>query len=205
MWCYHILHFTECNNTFVQVIYRETNSESIISCVFLNQSDTSEKTCCITLRLCDQEGLDNARQECNKTSSYDVQLEVTGRSNEKYCYSVTARNDTFATKVEGIIVIAGIAIIIIVPCRSKESKMQLSPGFDPTGNINTAVIVISIVIPCICIFLILGMVMIIMIIIVSLKRRQHLDKKGWFTARQWTILNFMQQHRYTNARKSTAK
>ena len=38
-----MIHIAECTNNFVQAEYRETTSESTISCMFQNQSDMSEK------------------------------------------------------------------------------------------------------------------------------------------------------------------
>lgn len=78
----------------------QTNSESTISCIFLNPSDTSEKTCCVTHGKCDKNGPENV-QECKTNSPYSIQLEVPGHSNQRYCYTVTASNDTYTVKVEG--------------------------------------------------------------------------------------------------------
>lgn len=95
--------FAECSNNFVHVVYKET-----ISCVFLNQSDTSEKTCCISYQLCDQSGPQN-NPVCTKDFSHNIQLEVSGPSGQVYCYTITASNDTYTAKVEGSF-IAGITI-----------------------------------------------------------------------------------------------
>ena len=99
-------------NSFVRVVHKETTSGSTISCVFLNPSDASEKTCCIVLRSCDQTEIDDDQTEyCSKTSNYDIQLEASRRSDENYCYTVTATNATYTTKVEGTIVFAGLYYI----------------------------------------------------------------------------------------------
>ncbi len=89
----------------MQVVYREISS---ISCVFLNRSDTSEKTCCVTFRPCDQREPGNT-QICNDTrdSSYVIHLKVDGHSSN--CYTVTASNDTYSMKVEGAFIL-GIVI-----------------------------------------------------------------------------------------------
>ena len=89
---------TECTNNFVQVVYRETSSVSIISCEFLNQSDTSEKTCCATYKSCNKKEPGNT-QTCDRDSPYNIQLEVVDESYD--CYTVTASNDTYTVKVEG--------------------------------------------------------------------------------------------------------
>ena len=81
------------------MIYKETTPESTISCVFQNQSDTSEKSCCITYGLCDQERLRNALADCN--NYYSLELDLSGTSRQRYCYIVTASNDTYTVKVEG--------------------------------------------------------------------------------------------------------
>ena len=67
-------------------------------------SDTSNKTCCITHRLCDKKGLNNA-QKCNKNSPYNINLEVSGHSGQTYCYTVTASNGTYTVKVEGTFIL----------------------------------------------------------------------------------------------------
>lgn len=96
-------------NNFVQVVHKEITSGSTISCVFLNPSDTSEKTCCIILRPCDQKEFnDDQNEHCSKTSSYNIQIDASGHSNKNYCYTVSARNDTYTAKVEGSIIIAGL-------------------------------------------------------------------------------------------------
>ena len=85
-------------NNFVQVMYREN---STISCVFLNQSDTSEKECCVTYGLCDRrEAQHKNTPTCNRNSPYNIQLEVADRS--RYCYTITASNESHTVKLEGI-------------------------------------------------------------------------------------------------------
>ena len=83
-------------------MYRQTSSESTISCIFLNPSDTSEKICCVVYQLCDQEFEETENiQECNNNLPYSIELDVSGNSSRMYCYSVTASNDTYTVKVEG--------------------------------------------------------------------------------------------------------
>ena len=88
--------FAECTNNFVQVVYNETNTESTISCVFKNQSDVSEKSCCITYGLCDQKMSQNSL-ECRIES--DVSDSVS--SGQMYCYTAIASNETYSVKVKG--------------------------------------------------------------------------------------------------------
>ena len=83
-------------------MYREiTSSISIISCEFLNQSDTSEKTCCVTYIPCKINLKGPGNTQCDRDSPYDIQLEVIDQSYDLYCYTVTANNDTYTVKVEG--------------------------------------------------------------------------------------------------------
>ena len=97
-----MIRIAECTNNFVRAEYRETAFESTISCIFQNPSDTSEKTCCATLRRCDNIESENV-QYCITESPYNIQLEISDRSmtNQRYCYTVTANNDTYTMKVEG--------------------------------------------------------------------------------------------------------
>ena len=68
--------------------------------MFPNQSDISEKTCCITHQLCDQKEPQDT-QECNKDLQYKIDLEASVSSGQLYCYTVIATNDTYTVKVEG--------------------------------------------------------------------------------------------------------
>ena len=95
-----IHHFAECTNKFVRAEYIQTTYESTISCIFLNPYDTSEKTCCVTHEGCDKNGPENV-QECKTDPPYNIQLEVSDCSSQRYCYTVTASNGTYAVKVEG--------------------------------------------------------------------------------------------------------
>ena len=88
----------ECTNNFVQIVYEETTTESTISCEFLNQSDTSEKSCCITYGLCDQ-NLPQISLECNEHKFRSVTDSVS--SGQLYCYTAIASNNTHIVIVEG--------------------------------------------------------------------------------------------------------
>ena len=105
---YVLIFFAECTNNFVQVEYKENTSDSTISCVFPNQSDISEKVCCITHQLCDQK--ERISQECNKHLQYKIDLEASESvsSGQLYCYTAIASNNTYTVKVEGSF-ITGIA------------------------------------------------------------------------------------------------
>jgi hypothetical protein len=92
--------FAECINKFVRAEYIDAISESAISCIFLNLSDTSEKTCCVTHEICDERGPESV-QECRTDPPYKISLEISDRSNQRYCYTVTASNDSHTVKVEG--------------------------------------------------------------------------------------------------------
>lgn len=103
--------FTECTNNFVQVEHKVSSIESTISCVFLNQADTSEKSCCVTYRPCDQRERGSA-QICNRESPYNIKLKVTDPSSKDYYYyTVTARNDSHTVKIEGTFIL-GIVIMV---------------------------------------------------------------------------------------------
>ena len=80
-------------------MYKETSSESIISCIFLNPSDSDTSECCISYQPCDHEGTNV--QECSDKFPYSIELEASDRSSQRYCYTVTARNATHTVKVEG--------------------------------------------------------------------------------------------------------
>jgi hypothetical protein len=104
MYIYRILcadsHFAECTNNFVRTEYTEFASESAISCIFLNPLDTSEKTCCVTHGRCDKNGPKRV-QKCRIDPPYNIPLEISDHSIQRYCYTVTASNDSHTVKVEG--------------------------------------------------------------------------------------------------------
>lgn len=94
-------------------MYKEISTESVISCVFQNQSDVSMKTCCITYQPCDQKGPQNF-QECNRGFSHEIELDVSDSltSDQLYCYTARISNGTHTVKVKGSII--GIVLIIIM-------------------------------------------------------------------------------------------
>ena len=94
-------YYTECTNSFVQVVYRETSSVSIISCEFLNRSDTYDKLCCVAYIPCNKKEPGSHNKTCGRSrdSLYNIQLEVIDQTYD--CYTVTASNDTYTVKVEG--------------------------------------------------------------------------------------------------------
>jgi hypothetical protein len=69
---------------------------STITCTFLNQLDTSLKSCSVRYGLCDQQQIKTA-QENSSSSKIILSLE----SQNSFCYTVIARNSTFAVAVQG--------------------------------------------------------------------------------------------------------
>jgi hypothetical protein len=138
------------------VLYKEDSTGSSISCVFLNQSDTSEKICCVTYGPCDQKEL-GSDQTCNRDSPYNIQLEVDDRSSQTYCYIVTASSDTYTVKVEGTLNIIGIVIsnnhnFILIHDYNQHSLT----GDNRRGNSNTAAITAGVAVPVVFILVLLG-------------------------------------------------
>ena len=88
---------TGCTNQFVEVQY--SSADSTISCIFLNQMDTSIKSCNVTYGICGQ----NLKQTVQGSTSLmfpnTVVLKVTQSSS--FYYAVTATNDSFTVVVEG--------------------------------------------------------------------------------------------------------
>ena len=98
---YYDSFFAECTNNFVRAEYREADSISVISCIFLNPSDTSEKTCCVNHGRCDEK-VPESVQECKTDPPYSIPLKILSVSaSQRYCYIVTASNDIHTVKVEG--------------------------------------------------------------------------------------------------------
>ena len=162
------MNFTECTNKFVQVEYKEMSSESIISCIFLNLSDTSNNTCCVTHRLRDKKGLDNA-QKCNKNSPYNINLEASGRSNQHYCYTVTASNGTYTVKVEGTFTLG-----IIINDFSYYLQILIHEYYlddNLGGSINTAAVAAGVIVSFISTALLLFGTGIVVWVVVSLRAK----------------------------------
>ena len=80
-------------------MYKETATGLSISCVFLNPSDTSEKSCCVTYGLCNQEMPQNQSLECKEHRLRIVSDSII--SDQQYCYSAIASNTTYIVKMEG--------------------------------------------------------------------------------------------------------
>ena len=91
-------------NNFVQAQYIEVTTGPAISCTFLNSSDTSEKNCCVTHGRCDEKGLEGVL-ECRKDPPYNIPFEISDRSSQRYCYTVTASNGSHTVKVEGTFIL----------------------------------------------------------------------------------------------------
>ena len=94
-----------CTNTFVQAEYIITDSESAISCIFLDPLDTSEKNCCVTHGICDEKAENAMVQECKIDPPYNIPLEISDLSSKRYCYTVTASNDNHTVRVEGTFIL----------------------------------------------------------------------------------------------------
>ena len=107
------VNFAECTNNFVQVVYTETIAGSTISCIFLNQSDVSEKSCYITFQLCGHLfQTDFQVTGCNEHRiHFDVSNSVS--SGQRYCYTAIAGNATYTVKMDGAF-ITGITIITVL-------------------------------------------------------------------------------------------
>jgi hypothetical protein len=96
--CAHI-YIIECTNQFVEIGYN--SATSTITCVFLNELDTSEKSCSIRYGVCDQEKTEMATGNTT-TGSVILDLDLTNTgSSSVYCYSVIARNRTHTVMVDG--------------------------------------------------------------------------------------------------------
>lgn len=145
-------HFAECTNTFVQAGYVETASGSTISCIFLNSSDSSEKFCCVTHGECDKKESENV-QECKSDPPYKIQLQISDLSERRYCYTVTASNDTYTVKVGGTFTL-GIVIQsnVFNTCRIHYT----GDNHGRSTSINKATILAGVLVPLICILLLVG-------------------------------------------------
>ena len=87
-------HVTGCTNEFVRVEY--DSATSTIACNFLNETDTSIKSC--SLQKCDQMLASSTGQNSSVEAPNSILLSVaTGDSD---CYLVTASSTSFRTTVE---------------------------------------------------------------------------------------------------------
>ena len=91
--------FIECINRFVDVQYNSV--DSTISCTFLNQMDTSIKSCSITYGPCGQNRTQRVEERSSLALPNNVTLMITLHASGSYCYTVTASNDNFTIAVEG--------------------------------------------------------------------------------------------------------
>ena len=93
-----MLTILECSNRFVDVRY--DSSDSTISCAFLNQTDTSIKSCSVTYGSCNQQqsqttvsGMSTVASPNNVTLSIEPQ--------GSFCYTVSASNRDLTVAVDG--------------------------------------------------------------------------------------------------------
>lgn len=86
-----------CLNRLVHVEYDETSA--YIICTFLNESDTSVKSCTVTYGQC-QDGVQPMQE--SRTANASI-IRVPVNRGGVQCYNVTAGNDVFSVVVEGII------------------------------------------------------------------------------------------------------
>ena len=83
-----------CTNEFVDVRYDSTTST--ITCNFLDEADTSIKSC--SLRQCDEMLASGPEQ--NITVEVSNFIELNGATENSNCYLVTASNSSFRITVE---------------------------------------------------------------------------------------------------------
>ena len=88
---------TGCMNQFVDVQYN--SADSTISCTFINQMNTSIKSCNVTYGICGQ----NLKQTVQGSTSLMFPNTVVLKLmyNSSFCYAVTATNNSFTVVVEG--------------------------------------------------------------------------------------------------------
>ena len=77
------------------------SSTSTILCTFLNELDTTEKSCSIRYGLCNQELVNSAQAFSTTETPNSVSLKLTDLSDGAYCYVVTASSDNTTIKVKG--------------------------------------------------------------------------------------------------------
>ena len=157
-------------------MYEETATESTISCIFLNTSDTSEKSCCITYGLCDKEMPQNQSLECNEHGSRIISdLVISG---QQYCYTALASNGTYVVKVEGSFT-AGITNNNLI-YYTWHKGIPIPPGFDYLGNVTTTIISIVVPsIPCTCVACTTVMVIIVVVVHACIINRKERASQGY--------------------------
>ena len=92
---FHLI--TGCTNEFVNVEYLSTTST--ITCAFLDQTDTSIKSCSVMYgQQCEEMLIPGSQQNSTAEDPYSITLSVPENIN---CYEITASNGSFTIVVEG--------------------------------------------------------------------------------------------------------
>lgn len=138
------------------------SATSTITCTFLNQSDTSLKSCSIRYGSCDQQQRKTVQEN---SSSSKITLSL--KSQNSFCYTAIARNSTFAVAVQGSIVGMYMYVynkIIII------EKICMSV----VGGAVSAGVVAAIVVVLVVVLLILLTISILIICLVCFSRRRRM-------------------------------
>ena len=77
------------------------SADSTISCAFLNQMDTSIKSCCVSYGPCGQELTQTIQKNSSLVLPNNVTLSILPRGS--YCYTIIASSGNFTVAVEGMI------------------------------------------------------------------------------------------------------
>ena len=88
-----------CTNNFVTI--KLNRAASAISCIFIDELDTSEKSCSVVYGLCNEAQMKLAALSPNTTSSSATLDLILSDSSATYCYNLTASNSTYEIMVEG--------------------------------------------------------------------------------------------------------
>ena len=76
-------------------------ASSILSCMFLDELDTSDKSCSVQYNPCESDqGLMKTAYANTTSTTATLKLNVNG-SDVAYCYILTARNSTYEIIVKG--------------------------------------------------------------------------------------------------------
>ena len=93
-----MLTILECTNRSVDVRY--DSSDSTISCAFLNQTDTSIKSCSVNYGPCGQQQSQTTVSGMSTVASPNtVTLSIKPRGT--FCYTVSASNRDFTIEIDG--------------------------------------------------------------------------------------------------------
>ena len=87
-----------CTNQFVRVEFNTTTSTII--CRFLNQTDTSVKSCAVMYGQCDQELVGSQQGKSTMEAPNYIELRVDPAGSGLDCYVVTASSEVFSVMVE---------------------------------------------------------------------------------------------------------